>query len=1403
MKKILGLDLGTTSIGWALVNEAESSKEKSKIKKLGVRAIQYDSFNRVEKNGKVTESKSPKDDFISGKGLSSSANRTQKRAARRNLQRFKLRRKKLIEVLTDNHMISSKSLLAEAVKNSTHETLSLRSKAATEKISLEEFSRILLSINKKRGYKSNRKLKNKEDGVLIDGMTIAKELYDNNLTVGQYVFGLLNDRKKYIPDFYRSDLQREFDLIWDFQKQFYPTILDAALYHKLVRSSKKQTWLICEKHFTINGLKRDVKGHLLIKENYKFRVDGISKKLDLETVAVVFQEINNNLLNSSGYLGEIGDRSKELYFKNETVGENLYQQITNNKHCSLKNQVFYRQDHMDEFETIWETQAKFHPELTSKLKEEIRDIVIFYQRKLKSQKHLIAHCKFEKNHKVIPRKSPLFQEFKIWSVLNSLQFINKNTKEIRTSSLELKKELFHKLTIIEKLSEIEVLKFKGMNPAVWKTNFPEGVTGNSTNEKLFEVYKKIAENEGYGLDWKQKSPQEIYDELNAVFSSIGIAPEILEFDSNLEGNYFDKQKSYQLWHLLYSAQDDEKVSIDDKRVYGVVNVALKKKLHLKYGFKPSYADMMASISFQQGYGNLSAKAIKKIMLFLREGHDFNEACQLAKYKLPGSKSVKEQKNTILKDTLELLPKNSLQNPVVEKILNQMVNVVCQVIQEYGKPDEVRIKLGKELKKSAKERANTNEYIRKATLENEQIRKKLQTDFSIKNPTKNEVTRFKLYQELEHNGYKTFLTNKEIPKEKLFSKEIDIEHIIPKSKLFDDSFSNKTLAYRVVNLEKADTLAYDFVDNKRHLDLSNYKQRLEIAFDVNAISKGKYKKLMLSEIDLSEDLIERELRNNQYIAKKATQLLEEVFRKVTTTTERITEKLCGDWDLINVVKELNLPKYRAIGLTEFQERKEGDMIEKIPHWTKINDYRYRVLDALIIAFTSENHLLYLNNLNASRSERNSDRYAKNKKKEINLHDIRKKVTKNYDQKNGRRKRKFIPPTSTFRLDAKEHLAEVFVSFKAKNKLVTKSKNFIKVKGNYIEKTQLTPRGQLHKETVYGKRKGEIVQMEKINTKFDAFKINQVTKPADRAAILKRLTSFNGDPKKAFGGNNSIEKKPIYNAAGQLVPELIKTKIIIDTYTIRKKISADNFKDVKSIQKIIDVGVRRIVEKRLLDSNNNAKEAFSNLDKNPLWLNKEKGITIKKVLVRGIKNAKSLHVKKDHFGKEILDKYGKNVNVDFVSTGNNHHIAIYKDEAGELKDIAISFFEAINRVNNMLPIIDKELNKALGWEFLFTMKQNEMFVFPSDGFNPLTIDLTDESHQKQISDHLFRVQKISKVEYGISIVRDYVFRHHLETQIIDKKELKGTSFIVCKSLKLLDKIVKVRLNHIGKIVQVGES
>jgi CRISPR-associated endonuclease Csn1 len=1373
MKKILGLDLGTNSIGWALVNEAEKSDEQSEIIKLGVRV-----------NPLTTDEQT---DFEKGRPLSVNADRTLKRGARRNLQRFKLRRNDLIKILKKHQIISDTTPLTETGKNTTHQTLKLRAKSAIEKINLEELARVLLIINKKRGYKSSRKSINEDEGVAVDGMAVAKELYDNSLTPGQYVYQLLETDKKYVPEFYRSDLQNEFDKIWDTQKKFYSEILTEALYKELQGKGKKQTWVICQKPFGIVGEKRITKGVEQKKENYLWRVKGLSAQLTLEQLAVVLQEVNNNLNNSSGYLGAISDRSKELYFNKITVGQYLYNKIKEDQHTSIKNQVFYRQDYLDEYEKIWETQAKYHPILTNELKEEIRDVVIFYQRRLKSQKHLISNCQLEKYHKVIPKSSPLFQEFKIWQNLNNLQFkrvdgktnglFNQNIETNYVLDEETKKLLFEELNLRGDFKASEVLKFIGKKSKEWKCNF-EKIEGNRTNQVLYAIYQEIAEAEGYGFDWSKKSAAEIKEELKTVFLEIGIKPSIIGFDAIKEGSAFDKQDSYQLWHLLYSAEDDHKVNKEDKLVYGNSNITLKKKLHTKYGFKPDYAKWLANIQLQQDYGSLSSRAIRKILPYLQNGNEFSEACRLAGYNHSNSLTREELDKKDLKDKLDLLPKNSLRNPVVEKILNQMVNLVNQVIETYGNLDEIRVELARELKKSAIERKDASLFISKRTRENDDIRKLITKEFGIPNPTKNDVVKYRLYEELKDLGFKTVFTNKYIPKEKLFSKEIDIEHIIPKALLFDDSFSNKTLAYRNINLKKSDRTALDFIESDFYNGLEDYKSRVETLYNKGkGISKGKYKKLLMSQQNLPDGFIERDLRNSQYIAKKAKQMLQELVRDpIVSTSGKITDKLREDWDLINVMKELNMPKYKALGLTEIQERKNNKKVEVIKGWTKRNDHRHHAMDALTVAFTTHNHIQYLNNLNARKDEKN--------KKHSNIIAIEKLIT----HKNSNEKKRFVVPIENFRTVAKEHIESILISFKAKNKVVTKNVNKTKLKGkdNYNLKTQLTPRGQLHKETVYGKSKQPMSKPTKISKRITLGQVNNIIHPQIKQCVLEHLAKFDSDTTIAFD-IKTLKKEPLlYNNK-----PLKEVYCYEDVYTIRKEINPDNFKNSKSIEKVIDGRIKIILENRLKEYDNNAKEAFSNLDKNPIWLNEEKGLSIKRVTISGVSSVEALHEKRDHKGNLILDKNKNPIQTDYVSTGNNHHVAIYKDSKEKLHEKVVSFFEAVQRVNLQLPIIDKEYNKHLGWEFLFTMKQNELFVFPSEDFNPNEIDLLDENNSKEISKHLFRIQKIGS--------KDYWFRHHLETTVTNDLEF---TYKRLRNPNAVDSIIKLRTNHLGQIVQVGE-
>src|SRR5690606_3021269 len=346
------------------------------------------------------------------------------------------------------------------------------------------------------------------------------------------------------------------------------------------------------------------------------------------------------------------------------------------------------------------------------------------------------------------------------------------SSEIFPLDFDTKKQLFEELNIKGNLSSARVLEFLGKKPSEWELNYSQ-LEGNRTNQALYNAYLKILEVEGYNeellkLSGKDdidvadlKTPAaEIKEMVRSVFSLLGIDTGILDFNAELEKQEFLKQKSYQLWHLLYSAEDDDKkYSDEDMLTYGHEHIGLKKVLCERFGFKPEHAKILVNINFKDDYGSLSAKAIRKIFPYIKESK-FSTACELAGYRHSKNSLTREEiASRPLKERLELLPKNSLRNPVVEKILNQMINLVNALLDKNRKSnpdfrfDEIRIELSRELKKSASERKEMTSNINKAKTENEKIAEKIKKDFGILNPTRNDIIRFKLYEELAFNGYK--------------------------------------------------------------------------------------------------------------------------------------------------------------------------------------------------------------------------------------------------------------------------------------------------------------------------------------------------------------------------------------------------------------------------------------------------------------------------------------------------------------------------------------------------------------------------------------------------------------------------------------------------------------------------
>lgn len=634
-------------------------------------------------------------------------------------------------------------------------------------------------------------------------------------------------------------------------------------------------------------------------------------------------------------------------------------------------------------------------------------------------------------------------------------------------------------------------------------------------------------------------------------------------------------------------------------------------------------------------------------------------------------------------------------------------------------------------------------------------------------------------ELKDNGFHTLYSGTYIPYDQLFSNSFDIEHIIPKARLYDDSFANKTLEARSVNLSKSNKTAFDFVKEVYPERVEVYKSIIADFFKRGIIGKRKRDYLLMKEADIPSDFLNRELNDTRYIAKKAIDILSRIVKVVTPTTGAITDRLREDWQLIDIMKELNFSKYEAAGLVETFIDHNGKPIKKIKDWTKRNDHRHHAMDALTIAFTKHDYIQYLNNLNA-RSDKSGSIYVI-EKKELERRNDGKIV--------------FKAPMENFRLEAKKHLEATLVSIKSKAKVTTKNCNRPRKK-NVQERpttqTTMTPRGPLHNETVYGSRKQYLIKSEKVGASFYEEKISQVAKKAYREALLARLLLFDGDPKKAFTGKNSLEKNPIWLDTNHAyhVPSKVDVLYMETIYTVRKPINKD-----LNIEKVLDVGIKRLLEDRIKEFNGDAAKAFANLDENPIWLNKEKGIAIKSVTINaGLKDPEPIRTKKDKNGKQMIDENGTPIPSDYVQTAGNHHIAIFEDENGKLQEHVVSFYEATARRTQGLSVVDKEYNKEHGWKFLFTLKQNEMFVFPSEDFNPKEFDIMNPDNYEVVSKHLYRVQKLSS--------KYYVFRHHLETNVEELNALKDKTWLRIRNPESIRDTVKIRINNIGQIVSIGE-
>lgn len=228
MPLVLGLDLGPNSIGWSLIREEPESPADSRLVDVGV---------RVFPEGV--------DAFDTAKERSRNEDRRIARGMRRQVRRRVARRRKLIDALVTAGLWPGGSASQQALYE--QDPWELRRRGLSERLEPHQIGRVLLHLNQRRGFLSNRK-KDRGDaeaqGMLAEINQNNQEMADEGAgTIGEFLEPKLRKTKadhceprcekdeRQVRDrhWLRRNTYHEFDQLWNQQAEFHPDLLTDQL----------------------------------------------------------------------------------------------------------------------------------------------------------------------------------------------------------------------------------------------------------------------------------------------------------------------------------------------------------------------------------------------------------------------------------------------------------------------------------------------------------------------------------------------------------------------------------------------------------------------------------------------------------------------------------------------------------------------------------------------------------------------------------------------------------------------------------------------------------------------------------------------------------------------------------------------------------------------------------------------------------------------------------------------------------------------------------------------------------------------------------------------------------------------------------------------------------------------
>jgi CRISPR-associated endonuclease Csn1 len=1200
MKKVLGLDLGTNSIGSALI-EQDFDNKQGKILGMGSRIIPMGT---------------DKQDYEKGVGITKNADRRTKRTIRKMSKRYKLRRNKLLYILHELGMLPNqfqfKNGVPEPTKLQELELLPIKRKREYD----ENGKR------KDRIYKNGRRVEQEPNSILnyelrykalntvIELKDLGKILYQFNQLRG-YAGGNNDDNTKKKKDAADDDetTAKKYEVIA--QKVMISEVEKSDVTFK-VRGGANKGQELYKYNITIILNDEVIEGETEL-QNLEDKI-GKEEELEIRIKRNKKDEITSVIFalpQKTNWRKQMEATEEVLKNENLFVSQLFLKDLKQNKWTKIRNRVILRNRYQEEFDKIWEIQSRKYVFLNDCLKETlekiaayifpgksesqeklrkeavsgglkhiIRNQVIYYQRPLKPQTELISKCQFEKEETVLANSHPLFQEFRCWDQINRMYITSKQ----EVWNAKKKKNVFQytnrfltseeKLEIYKKLQNQKQLGFSEISKIVKiKNDKTEYLNGLNVKAKLKGCDTQIAIKKILSEHFETLCLQD-NDIVTTIWRAI--------FDNANNGSEYDPNSI--------------KVSSISEVLKPLNNDGLVIDLALKFA---------QNIKLPRKYASLSEKAVKNILSLMqlnptrvpdrvKQTFDLIQTGEIADdfpinqledyiisfieqnpnaietgglmYAFASSlvygKHTKEIIKPQIKDYHEIqYVERNLRNPIVSQLVNETMQVIKALWKQYkfnSEELEIRVELARDLKNSAAERDKIYKGQKKNEETNKKIKERLQAEGII--VTDKNILKYKLY--VQQKFISPYTQNEIIPLSALFDERLyDIDHVIPKSRYFDDSISNKVICETYINEEKSNRTAWEYISQQN----SKYKIRLveDYVNFVNNYFYGKKKKNLLLE-KIPTNPVERQIKDTQYISIAVKNELAKIVGSdnVKTSTGEVTSFLRSRWGLKKLFMELTEERFRQMELWNINSetgKPNSEWIQKyfdkgnkkhiyeIKNWSKRYDNRHHSIDALVVALTEQSHIQRLNNLNKYLQDeltKRKDEFRLEVKENENILDMffnlegtrRKEIQEKIEGS-----RYFEKPFEDLVKQAKNHLESMSVSIKPKDKLG--------IKKNTKDNIQLKIRGALHQETNYGKTKDpkmgllrdtKTVDLSDLSAKDIPNIIDKVLKeieiPDHKSKYESMKEAFTGEGLKAFNESRFQTKKPT-----KLKPPVYKVKV----------------------------------------------------------------------------------------------------------------------------------------------------------------------------------------------------------------------------------------------------------------------